>query len=59
MDQVTIDAGDEVYLNDEVILFGGKEDNFLSIWDLCESIDTIPYEILCGLTSRVPRIYNK
>jgi len=58
MDQITIDAGPEAYLGDEAILFGGTRGNQLSLWDLCLSIDALPYEILCGLTSRVPRIYN-
>lgn len=57
MDQITIDAGEEAYLGDEVVLFGGKETNYLSIWDLSTALDTIPYEIMCGLTSRVPRVY--
>ena len=57
MDQITIDAGDEAYLGDEVVFFGGNGDNFISIWDLCAAIDAIPYEIMCGLTARVPRVY--
>ena len=57
MDQITIDAGYEVYLGDEAVLFGGKGDNYLSLWDFSDVLETIPYEILCGLTSRVPRVY--
>lgn len=57
MDQVTVDAGDEVYLGDEAVLFGFAGDTCISIWELCESIDAIPYEVLCGLTARVPRVY--
>ncbi|MFH0765305.1 MAG: alanine racemase [Calditrichota bacterium] len=58
MDQITVDAGPEAYLGDEVILFGGKGDSQLSLWDLCRTIDAVPYEILCGLTLRVPRVYD-
>lgn len=57
MDQITVDAGQQAYLGDDVVLFGSDGENKLSIWKLCQSIDTIPYEILCGLTQRVPRVY--
>ncbi len=57
MDQITVDAGHEVYLGDETVLFGGEGDHGLSLWELCSSIDAIPYELLCGLTARVPRVY--
>lgn len=57
MDQITIDAGEEAYLGDEAIIFGGGGDSFLSLWELCDAIDAVPYEILCGLTARVPKIY--
>lgn len=57
MDQIVIDAGDDAYLGDEAVLFGTMGERFLSIWDLCRSVDAVPYEILCGLTSRVPRVY--
>ncbi|NQT35361.1 alanine racemase [bacterium] len=57
MDQITVDAGDEVYLGDEAVLFGGEGDHSLQLWELCSLIDAIPYELLCGLTARVPRVY--
>lgn len=55
MDQITIDAGEEAYLGDGAILFGG--DNGESLWELSKAIEAIPYEILCGLNARVPRIF--
>jgi alanine racemase len=57
MDQTTIDAGVEAYLDDEVVIFGSSSTQTNSIWRLCLAIDAIPYEILCGLTARVPRVY--
>ena len=48
-------TGVEVKEGDEVIIFG-KEN---SITDLAASIDTIPYEILTGISERVKRIYLK
>ena len=29
----------------------------ISVCDLAEQLDTIPYEILCGINKRIPRIY--
>ncbi|MCF7810210.1 alanine racemase [bacterium] len=57
MDQITIDAGNEAYLGDEIILFGSADEHELPLWELCRAIDAIPYELLCGLTARVPRVY--
>jgi len=57
MDQITIDAGNEAYLGDEVTIFGGEGSSYISIWDLSTALETIPYEIMCGLTARVPCIY--
>ncbi len=58
MDQITIDAGIEAFLGDEVVFFGSDSGNLVSLWDLAEAVGTIPYEILCGLTSRVPRVIH-
>ncbi len=57
MDQITIDAGDEAWLGGEALLWGQNSSGSLSIWELARSIDAIPYELLCGLTGRVPRVY--
>lgn len=57
MDQITVDGGPEAFLGDEVILFGGSGEQNISLWELCTAIETIPYELLCGLTARVPRVY--
>jgi len=57
MDQITIDAGDEAWLGEEVVLFGETVEGAMPIWELCRSIDATPYEVLCSLTARVPRIY--
>ncbi len=54
MDQMCIDVSNvpEAKMGDEVILFG-KE---LSIDILAEMTNTINYEIVCGISPRVPRI---
>ncbi|MFH1097496.1 MAG: alanine racemase [Candidatus Desantisbacteria bacterium] len=43
----------DVKIDDEVILFGGQ----LAVDELAEICGTISYEILCGINSRIPRIY--
>ena len=40
-----------------VILIGGYGKEKISAWDLACWADTIPYEILCGISPRVPRVY--
>ncbi len=57
MDMITIDAGPEAYLGDEAILFGGHGENRVDLWELSKQLDTIPYELMCGLTARVQRVY--
>ncbi len=54
MDQLSVDVTDipETKMGDEVILFG-KE---LSVDNLAELCGTINYEIVCGISPRVPRI---
>ena len=54
MDQICVDVSDipDVKMGDEVILFG-KE---LSVDVLAQMANTINYEIICGISPRVPRI---
>ncbi len=54
MDQMTVDVTDipNVTIGEEVLLFG-KE---LSVDILAELCSTINYEIVCGISDRVPRI---
>ncbi len=57
MDMITVDAGSKVYLGDEVVLFGGAGGNRLNLMELSQTLETIPYELMCQLTARVPRVY--
>ena len=59
MDLTIVDVGHipGVAVGDEVVLIGesgGKRVDAVELARLCE---TIPYEILCGLSQRVPRVY--
>ncbi|MBO7519636.1 MAG: alanine racemase [Clostridia bacterium] len=54
MDQFIIDVSDikDVKMGDEVVLFGRD----LPVDDIAALCDTINYEIVCGISPRVPRI---
>lgn len=57
MDQLSIDVSDipDVKQGDEVILFGKT----LPVEELADMCGTINYEIICGISPRVPRITVK
>jgi len=55
---VDLDHDHEVQEGDEVVLIGRSKDESITAWDLASSIGTIPYEILCMINNRVPRLYN-
>jgi len=58
MDQLMVDAGDStVKVGDEVVLIGYQGKNRITTEELARLSGTIPYEIVCGLGSRIPRIY--
>ena len=59
MDLCVIDVTDipGVTLEDEVTLMGRQGGAEISAHDLARWADTIPYEIICGVGSRVPRYY--
>lgn len=55
MDMCMVDLTElpEVDVGSQVELFGEK----CSIWQLSEAAGTIPYELLCSVSKRVPRVY--
>ena len=58
MDQLMVDiARDSAYNGDEVVLLGGQGDQRITAEELAEHAGTIPYEILTGINTRVPRLY--
>jgi alanine racemase len=57
MDQLMVDVGlEEVSQGDEAVLIGAQGDKQISAWDLAAGLGTIPYEICCAISSRVPRV---
>lgn len=58
MDQLVVDCGDDpVTVGDEVVLIGEQGDECVTADDLAVALDTINYEIVCGITDRVGRRY--
>jgi alanine racemase len=43
---------------DEVVLIGSSGSERITAADLAAKTGTIPYEVLCGISSRVPRIFR-
>lgn len=61
MDQCMVDVTDVpgVMPGDDVELFGEGKDGGVTADELARIVGTIPYEIVCGISKRVPRIYIK
>jgi alanine racemase len=58
MDQITVDCGDEhVAAGDEVVLLGGQGAQRITAEELAARMGTIAYEVVCGISERVPRQY--
>ncbi|MDD4953945.1 MAG: alanine racemase [Candidatus Omnitrophica bacterium] len=58
MDQVMVDVGDfAVKAGDEAVLIGSSGKEKITVEELATLSATIPYEIVCGLGSRIPRLY--
>jgi len=59
MDQILVDLGPDspVEPGDDVVLFGRCGDREVSVYSICEKLHTIPYEVTCWVSKRVPRVY--
>ncbi|MGH9365626.1 MAG: alanine racemase [Thermoanaerobaculia bacterium] len=44
---------------DRAVVLGREADRRVTAWDLARAAGTIPYEILCGIGARVPRVYRR
>ncbi|SMC05415.1 alanine racemase [Sulfobacillus thermosulfidooxidans DSM 9293] len=60
MDQLTVgmDIDDPVAIGDPVVLIGEQGGESISADDLARLLDTIGYEIVSGLSPRIPRVYG-
>ncbi|MDZ7337187.1 MAG: alanine racemase [candidate division KSB1 bacterium] len=59
MDQIMVDLGphSEVQPGEEVVLLGRQDEEEISMYSICEMLRTIPYEVTCWVSARVPRVY--
>lgn len=59
MDQIMVDLGPVCNANigDEVVLFGRQGQEEITVTELARLAETINYELVCAVSSRVPRIY--
>jgi len=58
MDQMMVDCGDmKTNIGDDAVLLGRQQDQTISANDIAAKLDTIGYEIVCAISSRVPRVY--
>lgn len=57
MDRIMFDVGNDIIkINDDVILIGKKGKLKIDAWDWSKITNTIPYEVICGISKRVPRV---
>lgn len=58
MDYVMVDVGDDpIQVGDEVILWGESSQGSIEALEVAGKIGTIPYELTCGVSKRVKRVY--
>lgn len=59
MDQLTVDVTDipDVHMESEVVLLGESGNQSFTADDMAHLIGTIGYEIVCGISKRVDRVY--
>ena len=46
-----------VEVGDEIVLIGTMDGNSITALEIARQISTVPYEVLCAIGKRVPRIY--
>jgi alanine racemase len=61
MDQSLLDVGHikNTKVGDEVVLIGRQRGANIPVEKVAKLAGTIPYEIVSGITNRVPRVYKK
>ncbi len=59
MDQICVQLDElpEAKAGDEVVIIGSQGEAVITAEQIAESWGTINYEVVCGLSSRVPRVY--
>ncbi len=58
MDQLMVECGtDHIAVGEEVVLLGRQGSEVISVQEWAGILGTIVYEVTCGISLRVPRIY--
>jgi alanine racemase len=58
MDQLMVNCGDhEVKIGDRAVLLGAQNSETISANEIATRLETIGYEVVCGISARVPRVY--
>lgn len=58
MDRISVNLNQANYREGKkVILLGKSGKNIITAWDWAKNLNTIPYEITCGISKRIPRKY--
>jgi alanine racemase len=60
MDVTTIDVSGipQAEIGDEAVLIGRQQERSISAAEMADTLKTIPYEVLCAISKRVPRRTN-
>ena len=60
MDQTMVDVTGipAAAIGDEVVLIGSQGAQSIDAWDLADLTETIPWEVLCAISARVPRVHG-
>jgi alanine racemase len=59
MDHLMVDLGaDLVEPGDEVVMLGTQGAEAITAQEVADALGTIPYEVVCGIGARVPRVYT-
>lgn len=57
MDECMFDIGnDNIKIGDEVVIFGKQGNDEITVYDIANLAETIPYEVTTLITQRVPRV---
>ena len=61
MDNITIEVGarDAVACGEAVTIIGADGGERITAEELARRIETISYEVVCGISARVPRVYHR
>ncbi len=59
MDNITVELDDGLEPGEPVVLIGAQGEEEVSAEELARLLGTINYEVTCGISQRVPRVYRR